>query len=358
MPSTADDAAASADRLDTDEVVDEWDDDDEYADDEYADGEENADEEQAEGEYADEEQAEAEYAEDQDLEYDDEGVEAEDEDDEYEEYDEDDADWDGGEEDAPAPRRGIAAFAAGGLSRFRRRRGTTEDAATTESYAEESLAPADAAYIDEEFPGEDEDASDEDWDDEEDLGEGPYAPSPHLDGPETRGSGVAGGSTAVASRGGARRAPRSPALGTVVRRPRLPRTRRVTSPQLHPVAGAAATGLLTGLVGVVLTLLTMSGCAALLGTPSCGGGLGFVGLVVVITVTVLAGRAMMRFLSVPDAAAIAFVGVVTVVVLLLLLAPDSLFSVWMWVVAPLLAAATFAATCALTMSAETSPEGR
>lgn len=300
MPSTGDDASASSAPPENDDTaVEEWDEEDgvEYADDEDA------------------------YAEDE-ADWDDE------------------ADWEAGE--APARRR--AGF-AGGFGLFRRRRSRPDDEVEYDEGGSAELEWAPEEQRDDWAADGAEDPADIDGD--------PEDPDPDWDADwEDPGLDQTGSSR---TRGGARRAARTWPGRRTARRPRV---RTVNAPQLPPAAAAAAVGLLTGLVGVALTLVMMAGCGVLLGTPSCGGGLGFIALVLVIAVTVLAGRAMMRFLSVPDAAAIAFVGVVTVVVLLLLLAPDSLFSVWMWIVVPLLTAVTFASTCALTMAAETSPDRR
>lgn len=104
---------------------------------------------------------------------------------------------------------------------------------------------------------------------------------------------------------------------------------------------AVVTGLVVGLFGVAATALALAGCEAMTGTGSCGGP-GFFLLVAILAVMVLLGTGLLRAWKVADAGSTSFlaVGVVTVVVLLVLL--DLVFSAWMFLVVPLLAAAAYA----------------
>ena len=104
---------------------------------------------------------------------------------------------------------------------------------------------------------------------------------------------------------------------------------------------AVVTGLVVGLFGVAGTALALAGCEAMTGTGSCGGP-GFFLLVAILAVMVLLGTGLLRAWKVADAGSTSFlaVGVVTVVVLLVLL--DLVFSAWMFLVVPLLAAAAYA----------------
>ena len=112
-------------------------------------------------------------------------------------------------------------------------------------------------------------------------------------------------------------------------------------PAVHGRVAAVVTGLVVGLFGVVATSLALAGCEAMTGTSSCGGP-GFFLLVAILAVMVLLGTGLLMAWKVADAGSTSFlaVGVVTVVVLLVLL--DLVFSAWMFLVVPLLAAAAYA----------------
>jgi hypothetical protein len=112
-------------------------------------------------------------------------------------------------------------------------------------------------------------------------------------------------------------------------------------PAVPSRVAALVTGLVVGLFGVAATSLALAGCEAMTGTSSCGGP-GFFLLVAILAAMVLLGTGLLRAWKVADAGSTSFlaVGVLTVVVLLVLL--DLVFSAWMFLVVPLLAAAAYA----------------
>ena len=107
-----------------------------------------------------------------------------------------------------------------------------------------------------------------------------------------------------------------------------------------PMAAAGA-GLLVGWVAAGLVWLGMAGCDAWRDTPSCGGGVGYVMVLAVLVVTWIVGRLLLGFAAVPDALMVSFLGVGVAMIAVLSFLIDETFSVWMWLVMPVLTAATF-----------------
>jgi hypothetical protein len=134
-----------------------------------------------------------------------------------------------------------------------------------------------------------------------------------------------------------------------------------TRPLPVPVA-AAATGLLVGSTSALLVWLGMAGCEAWRDSPSCGGGLGLGMLVAVVAIAWIVGRLLLGFADVPDALMVSFLGVAVAMIVVMLFLIDETFSVWMWLVMPLLSAATFAGSAwlvrALGGTSVDRPEGR
>jgi hypothetical protein len=114
-------------------------------------------------------------------------------------------------------------------------------------------------------------------------------------------------------------------------------------PQPIPLA-AAATGLLVGSLSAGLVWLGMAGCDAWRDSPSCGGGLGIGLLTAVVVISLLVGRVLLGFAEVPDALMVSFLGIATAMIDVLMFLIDESFSVWMWLVLPVLTAATFVAS--------------
>ena len=121
------------------------------------------------------------------------------------------------------------------------------------------------------------------------------------------------------------------------------RRARVASRQAPDIGASAAAflvGALVGLVGCALTFLGLQGCEVVAGTSSCGGpGLLVLGLIVVVMV--LVGAVALRWLRVPDAGSLSFLGVGMMTVVALLFLIDHLFDPWMFLVIPCVTAVTF-----------------
>lgn len=115
-------------------------------------------------------------------------------------------------------------------------------------------------------------------------------------------------------------------------------------PLLTPYRAAAVTGLIVGGAMVLLTWLSLRGCEAVRGTSSCGGGPGFVLLLITFVVCVYLGSALLRAFVIPDPGSSSFlaVGLVAVVALLFLI---NLITSWsMIIVIPLLSVAAYLAS--------------
>ncbi|MDQ4007276.1 MAG: hypothetical protein M3211_04175 [Actinomycetota bacterium] len=145
---------------------------------------------------------------------------------------------------------------------------------------------------------------------------------------QTSGRGQPGGGRAVDRRVVGRRSPRIPA----------------------PLA-AAAVGVLVAVLARVLILAGEVGCEALRGTSSCGGAGGFM-LMLIAVLMLYAGTRLLRTLVVPDPGVTSALGLALLGIAMLTVLLDSIFSPWMWVVLPLVAAAlyAFAAWAAATLS--------
>ena len=111
-------------------------------------------------------------------------------------------------------------------------------------------------------------------------------------------------------------------------------------PGIPGQVAAVLTGLVVGAFGTLLTYLAMGGCEWVRGTSTCGDA-GFFLLVAILALMILLGTLLLKVCQVSDPGGTSFlaVGVVTVVVLLLLV--DVLFSGWMFLVVPVIAAASY-----------------
>ena len=121
--------------------------------------------------------------------------------------------------------------------------------------------------------------------------------------------------------------------------------RKTRSPRTTPlVPGALAavlTGLLVGAAGAAGTYGAMTGCKALRGVSSCGGGLGLLSLVAVVVLMVLLGAGILRLLKVGDPGSTSFLAVGLVAVISMLVLLDVIFSPVMFAVIPVLTAVAF-----------------
>ena len=96
---------------------------------------------------------------------------------------------------------------------------------------------------------------------------------------------------------------------------------RPRTPQRHPLPVTLAVGLLAGLGTSGLVWVAMRGCSSLRGTSSCGDP-GFLVLLTIFVVMVLAARSLLGVLNVPDAGSTAFLGMALLAVLAMLFIGD------------------------------------
>ncbi len=121
---------------------------------------------------------------------------------------------------------------------------------------------------------------------------------------------------------------------------RRAQTPRRAGPVLAVPVAAALTGLVVGLLGTGLTAAGLRGCEAVRGTDSCGGpGLGL--LVAIVAVMVIAGAVLLKLLGVSEHRGTSFLGTGLMCVVALVALMEQLFSVWMFVVVPLICAVTY-----------------
>src|SRR5262245_46715744 len=119
--------------------------------------------------------------------------------------------------------------------------------------------------------------------------------------------------------------------------------RRVVGPRslrLPYVLTAAAVGLLVAVLTQVLVVGGEQACEVVRGTSSCGAAGGFMLLAIGLLV-VIAGARMLRTLAVPEPVITSVLGIALVTIVVLAVLIDVIFSVWMWVVLPLLAAVLY-----------------
>lgn len=128
-------------------------------------------------------------------------------------------------------------------------------------------------------------------------------------------------------------------------------------PMPGPVA-AGVTGLVVGAGGAAATYAAMTACEAVRGVSTCGGGAGFLILVAIVVLMVLAGALLLRLLGVSAGMSTSFlaVGIVTVLAMLVLL--DVIFSAWMFLVVPLLSVAAYLLSHGVTTRYENEDVGR
>jgi hypothetical protein len=97
--------------------------------------------------------------------------------------------------------------------------------------------------------------------------------------------------------------------------------------QLGPMNGhlaAALTGLVVAAFLVLSTFGGLQACQSIRGTTACGGGPGFLMLILIVVLAVVIGALLLRAAHVPSAGSISFLAVALVSVLSLLFLLDSL----------------------------------
>ena len=92
---------------------------------------------------------------------------------------------------------------------------------------------------------------------------------------------------------------------------------------------------------MLLTYGGLRGCELVRGTDSCGGGPGLLLLVGILVAMVLAGTALLTWLHVPEPRSTSFLGVGVTAVVAMVALLEAVFSAWMFVVVPLVAAAAY-----------------
>lgn len=114
-----------------------------------------------------------------------------------------------------------------------------------------------------------------------------------------------------------------------------------TLPPISPILASLVTGVLSGLAAVALAVGASRGCEAVRDTSSCGGGLGLLALVAILAIEVVIGASLLKAWKIPDPFSTSFLGVGIVATVAMLTFLDSLDSVWMFLVIPVITGATF-----------------
>ena len=124
-----------------------------------------------------------------------------------------------------------------------------------------------------------------------------------------------------------------------VAQPRRERTPRQL-PVINPRLAVALTGGVVGLVGVALTTVAGRGCEVIRGVGSCGG-IGLLALLVILVLEILLGAVLLKAWRLTDPTSTSLLGVGLAAVFVMLFLLESLESVWMFLVIPLLSVVTF-----------------
>jgi hypothetical protein len=112
-------------------------------------------------------------------------------------------------------------------------------------------------------------------------------------------------------------------------------------PSLPARVAVILTGAVVGVVGVALTDLSLQGCDAVRGTKSCGGGPGLLLLIVILVLMALLGGVLLALWDVSEPRGTSLLGVGVLAVVVLLGALPQEYSVWMFLVVPLICAASY-----------------
>jgi hypothetical protein len=139
---------------------------------------------------------------------------------------------------------------------------------------------------------------------------------------------------------------------------REPRPRRELP--LSGLPAAAATGVLVGALAVLLAWLAGVGCEAVRGTSACGGGPGFLILLVVLVVLALAGGWLLERFGVPEAGSTSLLAVGIMAVLVMVFLLGSLDVWWAAIAIPVTAVVGYAVSWWVTnavVGADTEADG-
>jgi hypothetical protein len=116
--------------------------------------------------------------------------------------------------------------------------------------------------------------------------------------------------------------------------------RQYDEPPLPPLVILAVVGLLCGFATIALVWLSERGCEQVRGTPNCGA-LGLPLLVLTVVISIVVGGIALSRLAMPQPRLVAFLGVVFMLLIVVGLLSDRLFSTATLVVVPVLTAVTF-----------------
>ncbi|HEX2177620.1 MAG TPA: hypothetical protein VHG70_17075 [Nocardioidaceae bacterium] len=108
----------------------------------------------------------------------------------------------------------------------------------------------------------------------------------------------------------------------------------------YPVA-AAAVGVLVAVMARGLIFGGEQACDTIRGTSSCGSAGGFM-LLVIAALMIYVGMLLLRFLTVPEPGVTSMLGVALLAIAVLTVLLEHIFSPWMWIVLPALAAVVYA----------------
>jgi hypothetical protein len=117
------------------------------------------------------------------------------------------------------------------------------------------------------------------------------------------------------------------------------------APRRLPLSGlpaAVATGVAVGVLAVLLAWLAGVGCEAVRGTSSCGGGPGFLILLLVLVALALAGSWLLDRFGVPEAGSTSLLAVGIMAVLVMVFLLGSLDTWWAAVAVPVTAVVGYA----------------
>ena len=120
-----------------------------------------------------------------------------------------------------------------------------------------------------------------------------------------------------------------------------PKRKAKRTPALGGMTAAIVTGAFIGLLQVGLTWGSLHLCELVRGTSACGKP-GFLVLLAIMVVLIVAGALLLKVWGVADPGATSFLGVGLVAVLLLLFLVKLLFNWWMVIVVPVLGMIAFA----------------
>lgn len=116
----------------------------------------------------------------------------------------------------------------------------------------------------------------------------------------------------------------------------------VSLPTVAGLTAALVVGALVGGLAVLLTWLALTGCGAVRGTASCGGGPGLTLLAAVLILLAWLGGTLLARAGVPDAGSTSLLAVGVMAVLAMLFLMESLFDWWMVIAIPVVAMAAYA----------------